>query len=954
MDTQRKEIPETPEAANADEAPSSLTIDTSTSPAAPQVDKTLRKMRVLFAVIAVTGIWSLGAYYYDLSGATFEHQHPISFWAVFGLMAVSVSAVLFVFVQAGLPEIARRLEARTDTEHKQALLRQVIVSLVIGIVAFLPAFGAEGPGIIWSIFIMSIGLCMSSAVLLHVLVKPQFSRIRRTFTVGSDPIMMCFIMYVGGEGVAILYPLLLFVVFGNGFRYGVPWLLASGAFSTVGFGTLIVLSDYWQQVPALSWALFALNIILPIYASTLIKALTAAKAEAEAANQAKSRFLATISHELRTPLTAVIGLSGLIKNTHLDADQRGMVRSIGTSAKALLSLINNILDFSKYESGNIAMVSEPFDLYMLMAEIESMFSVQAKARNLDFCVHMSADVPPGLVGDRDHLRDILINLAGNAMKFTEKGHVAVLVNVVESKGAQRIHIAVRDTGIGIAPEQQARIFERFSQADETTNRKYGGTGLGLAIVRHLVAAMDGTLELDSVEGEGSTFHFTLPLNADDAQAPEAEGQASAQAGRQVFVLSADESLRQSAATVLEARGETPVPVESPARFLKMISAGALPRRPLVLFDSREGSMQPGEFARQAQGLSERVRPVMAVARDREVTLTKEAQREMETCFAVEIPLPANDASIARALHFAGVMAGGATTKESDGQEKVTLRPKSVLLAEDNPVNQKVLTRILESAGHDVVAVSSGDEALDALEDGAEEGRFDIAFLDLNMPEMSGTEVAQMYRFANMDRPHLPMIALTADATSEGRAAADGAGMDDYLTKPIEPEALLAAVEKYCKDDEDAEVSAGDETPLPDDPSVAAHPLRGEALPPIIDPMALANLQALGGEDFYDDLVAEFLADAVKIRKRLTIAVERADSQEVRDATHALRSAAAHFGAKRLHGLCMSVSKITEDEVRERGGGFLDELSTNLDLVAKELGGKPLVKDDLPEPAAVQA
>ena len=857
-----------------------------------------------------------------------------------------MSGLLILFARQGFMRIALTFAARTDSEHQQAMLRQVLASLVLAATALATAMGASGDGLYWAIFIMSAGMCMSTLLLLHILWWPQASPVRRLFAAAADTQMMCLIMYVGDEGTSILYPLLLFVVFGYGFRFGLKYLLGAAALATVGFAGMVMNTPFWQSIPAVSYSLLAGLIVLPAYAATLIAALTRAKAEAEAANQAKSRFLATISHELRTPLTAVIGLSGLIKNTELDSDQRGMVRSIRSSARALLSLINNILDFSKYEAGNIALSAVKFDLSALLGEIDSMFAVQARAKGVRFQVHQAGEVPSGLVGDADHLRDILINLIGNAMKFTEKGHIAVRVAASLEGDRASIEIDVIDSGIGIPASQQDRIFEQFSQADETTNRRYGGTGLGLAIVRHLVQAMGGTLALTSEEGKGSIFHVSLPFGRHE----EVNTTISRQAGHQVFVVAAHEDVAGLLCSAIKHRGERPVVLDSAAKFLGLVQNGALPRRPVVVFDERRSELGPLEFARLALGQNDRISPMLVRVSDGPPAAEEGVDRAAgaDVFYTARLDAPLDQHRIDQVLHFADFIGGG-VSGEGDGQERAaSLRPLNVLLAEDNPVNQKVLGKILESAGHDVTIVGTGDDALEALgQDG-----FDIALMDMNMPGMGGAEAVKLHHFETLGEPQLPIVALTADATAESRQQASDAGMDGYLTKPIEPEELLNAIEKLCAS-EDSEpapgvVADGPEAlpDLPKEPEIAVHPRRDSALPPIIDRNAIDSLRALGGADFYQDLVHEFLTDAARIMERVGVAVSTGNAREVRDATHAMRSAAAHFGARRLHRLCMSVSKITEDDIRIRGEAFLEELTSELGLVSREL------KDDPTDTAAV--
>ena len=930
----------------AGDVPSAAEANNEISVSQPAADpKAVRKTKILLGVMLFGGVVCNLAYSYALHGAHFSAVYPVVYWTLLGLMWLCLAGLVATVAPQGISGLARRLSERQDSEHEQAILRIVLVILINIFLAFGTSRDVHGASWDWVIYAMSAGLVVSWLIVLHLFMRPQTLVVRRICGMNADQWINCVVMYLGGALTAFMYPIMLFVTFGNGFRYGVRYLALSAAITTLGFGIVIHTSAFWMEIPVLAYGLLAALIVLPAYVATLIRALRLSMAAAEEASQAKSRFLATISHELRTPLTAVIGLSALIRNTELDGEQRGMVRSIRTSAQTLLSLINNILDFSKYEAGNIALRAERFNLYGLFTEIESMFAVQANAKGVRFNVHVAADVPPGLTGDAHHLRDILVNLVGNALKFTETGIVGVGASCArDADGRVTLDVQVFDTGIGIPEEQQSRIFEQFSQADETVERRYGGTGLGLAIVKHLVTAMGGQLTVMSEVGKGSTFRFRIPFDVHD----EVSVESALLDGEAVYLVSEDAEVRSQVAAIVSARGGNLIDVPTPARLLSGLNKGiTVQPRPLVFFDTKSSEVSPAEFARMVRAHNDRLRPVMILLGGDADGASQEAEDDVRRHYLASLDLPADEVQLAQAVYFSCYVTGRVSQEERNllGSAFQQHRKMRVLLAEDNQVNQKVLSKILETAGHTVVGVSTGDQALDALE----EQEFDIALMDLNMPGMGGAEAVKLYRFSAMDEDPLPILALTADATPEAHTICEEAGMNGLLTKPIEPDELLEALQRYGRQGDGAadgdraddartspQVAAAAAVGRGPGSNVAAHPKRGDILPPIVDERAVDSLRMLGDDAFFADLVTEFITDTESYIARVADAVAANDAGEVRDAAHAVRSAAGHFGAQRLFKLCMSVNRITQEELREKGAKFLEDLRRETDLVAKEL------------------
>jgi len=423
-------------------------------------------------------------------------------------------------IRSRLSWIASRLRNRPDSEHELTVNRLALSGTAFMYLIVAAMFGrADAAQMLreqWVYF--ALYEIVSISLFVHLLWQPGISVGRRLIGMVSDLGLFSYGMYVGGEAFAPLYPIYLWTIFGNGFRFGVQYLFAATATSVVGFGIAVVSATFWHEHRGLAAGLMAGLILLPLYVSTLIRKLSQAKRQAEEANRAKSAFLASISHEFRTPLNAIIGLSDLLGKTNLNAEQEEMSETIGKSGHQLLALINSILDFSRAESGHITTKAADFDLISMLSEIRSMLALEAHRKNVGLSFHCTARTPQLLVGDKNHLEEVLTNLAGNAVKFTDRGYVNIAVDAVAwGADSVRLRFEVRDTGIGISSDAQSRIFDRFTQADETIIDRFGGTGLGLAIAKQLVELQGGIIGVESTPEKGSTFWFEIDFRT---QVPE--------------------------------------------------------------------------------------------------------------------------------------------------------------------------------------------------------------------------------------------------------------------------------------------------------------------------------------------------------------------------------------------------------------------------------------------------
>jgi len=647
---------------------------------------------------------------------------------------------------------------------------------------------------------------------------------------------------------------------------------------------------------------------------------------AERTARARAAFLANMSHEIRTPMNAVLGFVELVLDTELSSEQRRALELVRSSSEALLTILNDILDYSKIEADHLELESIAFDLPKLVHATASLLAVRAREKHLELLADVPQDVPRMVRGDPTRLRQVLTNLVGNAIKFTEEGEVLVMATARGTQdGHAQVEFSVRDSGIGIAPDHLTAIFQEFTQADASMTRRYGGTGLGLAISQKLVRLMGGEIGVASTVGKGSDFHFTLTLPVESGAGASAAGRATL-GGRRVLIVDDNPTNRRILRDMLGAEGIAVEEAAGAVEGLDALRRAATHGTPydLTILDAQ----MPEQDGFQ---LAATVRAEPALRNTRLVMLTSAGQRgDGERCRDVGIQAyltkPISRADLIEAV---GTVLAGAGTTASDTGDLITRhtiaesRPSArVLLAEDNVVNQQVAVAMLLKRGHLVDAVGNGREAVAAVQ----RRTYDVVLMDIQMPEMDGFEATAAIRALPGGRD-LPIIALTAHALSGERENCLARGMTGYLAKPFKGHELFALIERQADQERGA---------------APAEPAR--EVPPVDLDTFRTTLRDAGAEEAIDSILDTFVRQAPERLTALTAAFASRQPGDIMRAAHALRGAAATIGAQGLAGLLERIETTAREGQSEPVDSDLEQVQAESAAVLDYLRRARVARD----------
>ncbi|MHB8345979.1 MAG: hybrid sensor histidine kinase/response regulator [Acidiferrobacterales bacterium] len=821
----------------------------------------------------------------------------------------------FISVLEGIwRQIAIQRNDILGREQGQTIVRVVIVAILLAyfVVGHWPLDLSQGPPG-WLAFLaafLAFSLALAAAARRDTR-SPAYRRIAANI---GDIATITYLMASTGEPGAALFLLYLWVTLGNGFRFGLAAMGISTALVVAGFAVVIATSVFWQRHGMLAGGVMVALVVLPAYAAHLIRHLHRAREYAEEASAAKSKFLARMSHELRTPLNGILGAADLLRHSNrLSNEERELLSVIQESVAVSLRQIDSVLDFARIEAGKLVIEQTSFDLHEVLRSTLRMLGAAARGKSLRLLLRVSPEAPYYLVGDPNHMRDVLLNLLSNAVKFTESGYVALQVEPVAADGrGVRLRFEIRDTGIGIAPESLERIWESFAQEDSSTTRRFGGTGLGTTIARQLVELMGGHIAVSSIKGRGTLFWFELPFRRQAGA--EAD---NLPAGARLLLVSSDTALAQQVAAAAADGGEGAVTVV--ASTTEAVTALA---RGIRLGNPWQAVLVDEQFA-FASATTHRADALVgkAIAAQTPVYLVTETRHDVERLcewgYAGTLPRRPKRQVLASLVHASPHYdsridtSSGVVRVEPWAWRREGKAARRILIADDNRTNCLILEQILQATGFSVDVARNGEAALDKLVAGG----YKAAVLDLRMPGLDGIDILRRYRLL-AGGTRVPIVMLTADATFDATMESAEAGADAFLTKPVTAETLLSTLDRVIQE-RDVRVlplPAGAEAVTPADDN------------PVLDVSILAELDRLCRDPVrFAAVVDAFETESEALLARLADDVTTRNHSGFAEHVHAMKGNAANVGAMQLVAACQRAEAAGVLEFRRAGAALVSEL-----------------------------
>lgn len=777
---------------------------------------------------------------------------------------------------------------------------------------------------IWFIFSLYLGM----TILLWILLKKNLlpSNIRLTLGLLLESVMGFYLLKLDSAGLAFIYPIYLWTVLGNGFRFGVKWLALASIFTSISFAIVIYTEPFWHQNLGLSVGLLVALIVIPAYCSSLIKKLSQAKEKAETANRAKSYFLASVSHELRTPLNAIIGYGTHLSEMNLNPSHLKMVNSSVAAGQYLLQLIEQLLQLGKSDTQNDNVEIEDFNVTNILVESRDILNIRAQEKGLELILQSEPNSHNYYNGPVKEIKNLILNITSNAIKFTEYGKIIIRSSINKADNQLSLILSVTDTGIGIDKNSKNNIFEPFQQADNTIMERFGGTGLGLAICKQIIDAVGGNISVDSELGQGSVFKLSIPIS-------EAQDFHEDEQGNNILCAKIISLGREKEDILLQAQcsGQyfiTHYDCPNIKSITNKINNINLDEYDIALLDqSLVGDIDSSENFWKP--FHETNIACVLVSDYEEIDIHK---INIQASFASILSPTTSFNSFRKAMKIGSAFIDKSILTQIEEKEDdveniiVEADNKNILVVDDNRTNRMVLESILVNAGYNITLANDGDEALEILE----KQSFDIMLIDVNMPRLNGIEATKLWRHIEADNERLPIIGVTADATDETRDKCIAAGMDERITKPVESKKLIAKIKQYCQ----INYHSKDET---QDKKDATNKLVINDIDEnIIDLSRIDYLESIGNRDFVKLVMDSYSDETRDIISQLQDNDKPCDLESFRFLSHALKSSANNIGAYKLSKICKKYENISEDDYVGNETHHIDSLLSELNYAEKNI------------------